>query len=415
MIKALVSDSYEKLNRDLLKVSIELEDKLFWEFEYSSRHLRAHRLSEIDQLLDPLEQILEDLEIYIDPEKDIQTQFLIYVYKLVYFWHRTSIKDGFFDIRFEDSLPASAEIISSLTREGLAIIKKLHELSLDYGFFALELCGEPTDMRQVIIALTENESSSVRMPQPLFIFPKKEDTIAGVEIFTTELKPVTSQDWGIAIYANIEDKLDFINKKIDELWDQEGKNSIGKESTYQIAFFIDQKTCKSKSHTKDVIKLQIENFSQYLSGEMIANLCSPISERLEITKEVKKERRLLASKINIMRATGDLINKSWDRKTGNMRRAIGLLLWDVDSYRNNIERGTKKRLIDTLIDELPDKTFDLYHKLYNKHCDSEQNLQFKDQQKTREVIERELYRDIELAKHCISDRKVHLSAHIRKN
>jgi hypothetical protein len=405
MIKPIKSKTNKEIIDELLETNKKFNSNSFWESQYANRHVHKFKIPEIDPLIDPLDSILEKLlkkiGVMVSAQESINYMFL---YKLIYTWHRLSINDGFRDIRFEQELDNFRGLLDLLTTSEANIIRKIHELSYEYGIFILELYRLPNQMGYLLKDLLNKKTRHEELlVKPRFSLPKKDDRLKGIEILIRNFDSNIKINCDIAIYVNDDDKVSHIKQQLKEIWNEPNQHIIGNKSDYEIAFFIVKKDC-TPSNVLNIIKLQIDAFKQYRNGGITPIiLCKDKALSKDMRKEIKTQKKIVSGLNEQLRISDNQINKHWNYEKGNIRRAVGLFLWDEMNSNNTspIEE------IDKLLDNQPKELFELYHTLYNKPCPENPLNNLSTLSSVRETVIRELYCDIELTKRCILDFKLY--------
>ena len=235
------------------------------------------------------------------------------------------------------------------------------------------------------------------------MLPKKDDRIKGVEISTSNFDSNIKINWDIAIYVSNDDKVSHIKQKLKAIWKEPNKHTVGNKNLHEIAFFIAKKDC-SFSYVMNVIKLQIDAFKQY-RHHMPVSLLPFTDKKLsrDMKEEIKKQKKAISSLSEQVRVSGKQINKHWSYEKGNIRRAVGLLLWD--EMNSNTTSAIEE--IEKLFDNQPKELFEVYHTLYNKPCPENIQNNLSSLSSVKETVIRELYCDIKLSERCIYDLEFH--------
>ena len=403
MIKPIKSKSNKEVIEEFLEVESKLNSKLFWESEYASRHVHKFRFHEINPLLSPLVRIFEKLPVKSEISMISSQEFDYVIFMLIYVWHRSFINDGFRDIRFEQELDSYRETFSLLTPNEEHVIKKIHDLSYEYGISILKLCSLPTQMEILLNGLLNKKIKHEEIKETNFLLPKKADRIKGIEISTHDFNSNIKINWDIAIYVNDDDKVSHIKQQLKETWKESNKGTIGNKNDHEIAFFVAKKEC-TPSYVLNIIKLQIEAFKQYRNGVITPIIvCKDKALSKDMRKEIKTQKKIVSGLNEQLRITSNQINKHWSYEKGNIRRAVGLLL--CDEMNRNSSSAIEE--INKLFDSQPAELFEMYYKDYNKPCPENSHSNLSSLSLTRETVVRELYCDIELTKRCILDFKLY--------
>jgi hypothetical protein len=266
-----ISSNMNVLYDRLGSVYKESEDRLFWEFEYSARHVGKYLYNESDQIHIKTSNFIgrhfnTSGNFYHDIEFMCEKSFL-----LIYAWHDIHCKSGFKDMRFADEIDAYKELLLSLPKKETEIIESVHNLSLKYGLLYTELCFPPSYMPQILDIFAGGDLKNLRrqMP-PKYVFLKSDETLQGISVEVNGIITKRKIDWDIAVYLTNSEKMSHISTQLKNAWQTPGSQVIGDESNFQIAFFIDRKSCKSLSHTEDIIRLQIDHLLSFQHVEPVA-------------------------------------------------------------------------------------------------------------------------------------------------
>lgn len=403
-IKSNKSAYNDEVNKELEKAEGKLNNKLFWEYEYANRHVREFQLTDIDPLIDPLDHIYEKFFIRGRGYTEDSQEFKSDMYSLIYAWHRSFVNDGFIDMYFERKLNSSRLILDLLTPNEVNIIKKIHELSHQYGMFILELCRLPTIMDSVLTYLLNNGVKHNSFGKPLFLLPKKDEKIQGVEFSVIGYELKVRKNCDVVFYVNVDDKISHIKQKLKDVWDAINPTALGDINNYNIAFFIERKNC-TISYATNIIKTQIDAYKRYLKTPI-----TPLLHSLENTpsrdmkEAIKKQKKNISSLTEQIKISGKQVNRNWSDEKGNIRRAVGLLIWD-EMKRND---SSAREEIEKLFDSKPKKLFEMYYSRYNMDA-------FSGTVETKDKVIRELYSDIKLTELCIRDAVFYSPYDIKKN
>ena len=107
--------------------------------------------------------------------------------------------------------------------------------------------------------------------------------------------------------------------------------------------------------------------------------------------------------IDGVRLSEGLTSKRWTVEKSNIRRSIGLYLWDTLNLSNAPKKSRKKQ-VQNVIDEIKSENpeiLDLYLGNFNKHNSIEKTTKFGDSAKSLEVVIREMEADYDLTDCCI--------------
>jgi len=404
-IKSDKSAYDDEVNKEFEEADGKRNNRLFWECEYANRHVRKFRLSDIGSLIDPLDHIYERFFIRARGYVEDSQEFKSDMYSLIYAWHRSFVNDGFIDIYFERKINSSRIILDSLTSNEVNIIKKIHELSHEYGILILELCRLPTIMDDVLAYLLNRGVKHNSFDKPLFLLPKKDEEIQGVEFSVIGCKLKIKKKWDVVFYVNVDEKISHIKQKLKEVWNVTTPKALGDINNYKIAFFIERNNC-TISYATNIIKTQIEAYKRYLNTPITPLLHSlENNPSREMKEAIKKQKKNISSLTEQIKISGKQVNRNWSDEKGNIRRAVGLLIWDNMKENGSSAIGEIEKLFDS---QLPKELFEVYYSRYN-------TPHFSGLSSTKDIVIRELYADIKLTERCIRDAKFYSPYDIKIN
>jgi hypothetical protein len=288
----------------------------------------------------------------------------------------------------------------------MAVVSQLHELTYKYGFLITELWLPLISSAELMESfITKNLKIRDLDPIPSLVFTKKGNHPQGIQISTKEYPAEIDEPWDLTVFINENDKLSNIKEKVSGSWPNSGNQVIGNSNNYKIALYVDREKCKI-SNALSTLRFQIDHLDDYTNGLMII----PDSEKLaslekKKAKAQKEMRRRLSSTIDRIRLSEGLISKRWSVDKSNVRRSIGLYLWDQMNIVKP-SRRSRKNLITNLIDKIKyekPEVLDLYLEKFNKYDSPEQTTKFGDSAKSLETVIREMEADCDLTAHCIKN------------
>lgn len=119
----------------------------------------------------------------------------------------------------------------------------------------------------------------------------------------------------------------------------------------------------------------------------------------------KEMRNKLSATVDRIMLSEGMISKRWNIDKSNVRRSVGLYLWDkINTTRT--PGGSRKYFITEVINELKAKTpkfLDLYLGKFNKYNSPEHITKFGDSVESLETVIREMEADYDLTAHCIKN------------
>lgn len=376
--------------------------RLFWECEYANRHVHKFRISDVDLLLDSVDRIYVKFFARESVLPESSEEFKVNMFLLIYAWHRSFVNDGFIDIRFEEDLCNFKRILKLLTPSEERTIRKLHELSYEYGVFILELSRNPSIMADLLGKLLKNE---IKFLEPLYLLPQKKDALHGIEFSVRGLDSNIKINWDVALYVNKDDKISHIKQKLKEVWDTPSQITLGNMKNHKVAFFIERKKC-TISYAANIIKIQMATFKQYENRIPVSFLPYPENKYSRNVKEASKsQKKNISSLTEQIKISGKQVNRNWSDEKGNIRRAVGLLIWDNMKENGSSAMGEIEKLFDS---QLPKELFEVYYSRYN-------TPHFSGLSSTKDIVIRELYADIKLTERCIRDANFYSPYDIKVN
>jgi hypothetical protein len=418
MEKTTSSASYNQLLGTLDESLEEQKHRHLWLFLYSSRHAQPHLYRSnnqkkidlvesnrlIDHTFDLLEKfVAEEHDRGIFDEDRLTAALHEFCFGIAYALHRKVGRDGFFDPRFESQLNRYLGFIDSLTSKEMTVVARLHELTYKYGFPITELwlpLLKSTNLLEIFTTDYQKSKNQV-FSFPSFVFTKKGNHPKGIQISTRHFSPEIDETWDLAIFAGENDKLSHIKPTVRQAWDSEGKQTVGDPKSHAVALYIDRKTC-TISHALSTLRLQIAHLSDYKDGLIFAPTLTLGKYDFRAKKYMHKK---LSEKIDQIRVSEGILSKRWDIEKSNVRRSIGLYLWDkMNIGEDSGSSLTKKSLIVGLIDKLKSpKTLDFYLEKFNKYNSPKETTKFGDTAESLETVIREMEADLYLTECCIKN------------
>jgi hypothetical protein len=413
------SISYSDLRNTLDERLAEQRHRHLWLFLYSNRHAHLELrqphgpkdldVQEPDQLIDDTFLLLEKFSPseswqLLPSSEELAAELYEFCFGITYAFHKRHLADGFIDIRFEEQLAFYDAFIDKLSHDEIAVVSRLHNLTYKYGFLITELWLSLISSEELMEAfIMKNLKIKDLNPIPYFVFHKKGSHPQGIQISTKKYQTEINEPWDMAVFINESDNLSKMKEKISNSWSLPGNQMIGDFNEYKIALYLDRGKCKI-SNALSALRLQIDQINEYTNGLMVF----PESEELaslEINKaKAKKEtRRRLSSTIDRLRLSEGLISKRWSVEKSNVRRSIGLYLWDQMNIIAPLQRSRKNVVID-LIDKIKSEkpeVLDLYLGNFNKYSSPEKTTKFGDSVGSLETVMREMEADYDLTAYCI--------------
>jgi len=419
MEKTSPSMSYSDLRNTLDERLAEQRHRHLWLFLYSNRHahLELRQLhgpkdldgQEPDQLIDDTFLLLEKFSPseswqLLPNSEELAAELYEFCFGITYAFHKRHLADGFIDIRFEEQLAFYDAFIDKLSHDEIAVVSRLHNLTYKYGFLITELWLSLISSEELMEAfIIKNLEIKDLNPIPYFIFNKKGDHPQGIQISTKKYQTEINEPWNMAVFINENDNLSKIKEEISNSWSLPGNQMIGDFNEYKIALYLDRGKCKI-SNALSALRLQIDQINEYTNGLMVFPESEELTSLERNKAKAKKEmRRRLSSTIDRLRLSEGLISKRWSVEKSNVRRSIGLYLWDQMNIIAPLQRS-RKNIITDLIDKIKfekPEILDLYLGNFNKYNSPEQTTKFGDSVGSLETVMREMEADYDLTAYCI--------------
>lgn len=418
------SKTYRDLQNTRDECFAEQKHRDLWLFLYSSRHAQREfrqphgpdnlgvpepsRLVEETSLL--LEKFSPSKSWQISPSSEqLAAELSGFCFGITYAFHKRHFADGFIDILFEEQLALYDAFINKLSSDEEAVVFWLHNLTYKYGFPITELWQTQICSEELMEAfIIKNLKIKDLNPIPFFVFNKKGDHPPGIQISPKKYQAAIYEPWDMAVFINENDKLSKIKEKISNLWPRPGSQVIGDCNEYKIALYIDRGKC-TVSSVLSSLRLQIDQIKEYENGLMVIAESEELASLERSKAKAKKEMsRRLSSTIDRLRLSEGLMSKRWSVEKSNVRRSIGLYLWDQVNTANPYRRGRKSRkshimdLINRIKSEKPE-TLDFYLRKFSQYNSPEKTTKFGDSATSMETVIREMEADYYLTDSCIQN------------
>lgn len=405
---------YEKQN-EFEELLGEQKYRHFWQFLYSSRHaqqkfFQSHEFEEYKRLthgaLDLLKKFhpkaLKSAHSDVESLAELLERFCLGV---TYAFHRNNVEDGFNDIRIEPTVPQYSAFMDSLSQKEMDIVKRLHELTHEYGFPIMQLWLQQhisEDLMNEFISSSEDGHNAL-LPY-FFIFVKKSSHPKGIQISISGYKHDIDDSWDLKIFFCENDKISHIKKSVDEAWDKDGIQTIGGKDNHFFALYIDRNSC-SKNNALSFLDLQNRHLSNYFHSPLISP--SPSTPNTNMPKRIGKSdinnaTKELERQIQSLRKSEDITYRRWNRIKNNIRRSIGLFLWDQNHEESEKSRKSQIRdIIDHLKSNSP-QVLELYLSNYNTPISPKSDITYGDQANAQDTVIRLMEDDYYLTDYCIN-------------
>jgi len=412
---------YTKLLKTLDECLTEQKHRHLWLFLYSNRHarLQLYKPNGIDDIdlheseklihdtLDLLEKFapIELMQILPDGKK-LEALLNEFCFCITYAVHIKNVADGFTDIRFKDLLPTYDAFLDTLSKDEKAVAYKIHELTYKYGFLVTELWSPSIDSTELMeMFIKNNPILNDIYSIPCFVFTKKSNHPKGIQISTNEYKNKIQDPWDLIIFANENDILSKVKKEVVTVWPKPQKQFIGNHKDFEISLYVDREKCKI-SNALSTLRLQINHLNEYKNGPFAILPEKEFSDIERINPKTGKEmRRRLAATIDSIRLSEGLISKRWTVYKSNVRRSIGLYLWDRVNMFNGPHKSRKTHIIELIHKIKPEnpEILNLYLGIFNKYDSGKKTRKFGDLPEYQETVIREMDADYDLTAYCIKN------------
>lgn len=337
-----------------------------------------------------------------------------FINSLVYGYHRKTCSDGFIDLRYEDQLAKYDNPIDRLTQIELNSLKTLHDLTHRFGYLILELYAEPDSsvLWDEFIKLPPEPVFGCSIP-PFYPYPTKNNSLKGIQISSPPYESNIQINWDMAIFYNDKDRLSHIQDKLSKFWELEGEQTIGDSSQYQVALYINREYCK-KTYVLKALKLQVSLLDLRRTG--LLALQPDDLEDLASVKPHTDPKKILPNVIDAFRLSEGLTEKHWKVDKNNIRRTIGIYLWD-EINTPNTSNISRKSLIKATIERLREcnpAVLEHYHSNYNIPISPESSTVIGDQAEVQNSLVREMEADYDLTNFCIENADYFSPSHAKK-
>ena len=399
-------------NIDQLKSLIkESSYRNIWLFSYSSRHeqlrlMEPEKMKESDFIIDEITLLMENYNHMVNLSGDsLQSYFIDFCHGLAYAYHKTTPLVDFVDFFLENRYMGFGDIIACLTPEELKVVHRLHELSYEYGFLITELwlqLPDPKEYADLFTRAYPNEADQNFVYPKTFI--KKDSFSKGLEALLYPHSAEPKKHWDLVVFLR-EDQIDQIDQCISsemkDAWGIEGRQILGDKNNYKIALYIDRKLT-IPSTAIFALKLQVDLLKADSRHQAFRD-----PKNIEGGGKVLKkyEREKLSTALKHLKLTEGLNYKRWPTNTDNIRRAIGLYIWDQFNLIN-VDGASRKAIINDYINHLKAETpevLELYFSKFNEPTSPGSTTTLGDSNKHFQTVVREMEADCDLAAHCIKE------------
>lgn len=407
----------------------------WWLFQYSARHLKiAEEKSEefSGKVSEALKWLLSFHEktskeefsnhnLYFDDLALLERALISQVHKKLGYQEDQDIHNIIAQqkhIVFIEALHVSEGI-----PEGELIeLQMIHSIANRYGFLFSSLTKELDDLENWDVFIAHKDEG-VRKLEKLqdYVFQKKGACPKGFEIIPYGTSETPEKDYNLLIYLNVKKPFSAYKSEITSLWksyEKEldlylephkkalGKNFKGKRKKlvssfdlgetqvvriserYDVAIYVDKRQCSSLDYVLEVSRLQRFWTRMYVGLEKNINLTSKIEQPSD--KEIKEYSLNTRKWKQAVSYSEGLIEKQKNPDIDNIRRTIGLFVWDCSRY-GETRNSVIEELIHSLTDSHPE-ILDVYKNGYASLGGSYEDFN---------VVRLEMHKDVKVADKCI--------------
>jgi len=297
--------------------------------------------------------------------------------------------------------------IDNLSSDEMAVVSKLHKLTYKYGFVITELWESAIDSITLIDAFITNDTKLERIEKfPYYTFNQRRRQSNGIQILTIEYPLELNEPWDLVIFFNKNENFSKIKENIIKLWKNTGNQIVGDPENYKVALYVDRKKCNI-SHLTYTLRLQADQLDDHNKYTMIFDSEEEIVlDKYDIKNNIKAKNKMkknLSSIIDRIRYSENIISKRWSIEKSNVRRSIGLYLWDQMNVAQASPKS-RKDLIRDLIEKIKTdrpEVLEQYMKIFNKYDSLKNTTKFGDYPQHMETVIREMESDYYLTDSCV--------------
>lgn len=362
-------------NSEALKklASIERENvyRDWWRFQYTNRYFKQLLLDDevtnenVDRAFCWLTDTFDRFKspgLYPDKQS---TDYVIGLFEftnsLVYAYHKRTQADGFLDIRYEVLLYEHDYPFAKIPAEDIEFVEYLHRLTIELGYLVLPLDGRPdyTASWEMFID-GEADFDPTTMFAQTFSYPKIGVNPKGIQISTIYNPRKVEGVWDTVIYCSLDDTDSHLKEKVAELWEPGGKHEVGNSEDYDIALFIESDKCTPNSVLM-ALKLQVRWTLITQLGRSVAIVDGKNKSESTDVRPHKKLKKLESDMLEALKLSEGLVEKRKDVEKDNVRRAVGLYLWDEIRWSSKQFKSKESLIKETVRSFEKDKLFVLEH------------------------------------------------------
>lgn len=401
-----------KANKTMKKLASLQREVIYhdwWRFQYTNRHFKQLLLvdegmnEEVDHSFRWLTETFDKFKGTRMYPVEQDTAYLKDLFEftncLVYDYHKRTNSDGYLDLRYEVLLYEYGYPLARIPSEDIEFVEYLHELTLEFGYLVLPLDGQPdyTVSWELFIDKVDDFDPTKKFLQT-YLYPKKGDHPKGIQI-STKYHPREIEDvWDRVIYCSIDDTDSHLKEKVFELWEPMGRREVGDSRDYDIVVFIEGNKCTPSAVLK-ALKLQVRWTLINQLNRSVKVLDEKGDGHFSDVRPHKKLKQLGKDLIEVIRFSEGLTEKQKDVEKDNVRRAIGLYLWD-QLYWSDKQFKSKESLVKDTVRSLEKKSkffvLEYYRSGYEKDI-----RDISEAIKAFNTVVREMQKDLEVTDYCI--------------
>jgi hypothetical protein len=381
--------------------------KDFWLLTYSQRnfYLKYQTPEAADKYCDTVFDSIKKLVVDYCPEFNLDEKIVMdFINSIVYEFHKSNEKDNFSDLLYDVSLYEYGFTLERLTLDEYEFIREIHSLTVEYGFLVLLLISRLDD---TLISDLFIKETFGKKKFPLFPYPKKNTHPNDIQISIAPYKSKISNNWDLLVYCSVNQKLNVLEQQIKNIWGTDHQNQIGDKKTSDFALFIDSTCCTQRKAImvlrgqKKWLEYRDQGGLVYFINEEGSNKTKKVYPRVNSgSSKVIDDPKALLDVINYCE---NLNEKRWPVEINNIRRAIGIILWDQvnsNAFKNKSRRAFIIELIEKLESSRPE-VLKHYHTSYDKKSQPQGNATLGSTHAVRETVIKGMQDDYKLAEYCI--------------
>jgi len=395
--------------QELASLQKEVIYRDWWHFQYTNRYFKQLLLVDegMDENVDQsFRWITETFDKFkgarmYPVEQDIAYLRDLFEFTncLVYGYHKRTHSDGYLDIRYEVLLYEYGYPLAKIPPEDIEFVEYLHQLTLEFGYLVLPLDAQPdyTVSWELFIDKVDDFDPTKNFLQT-YLYPKKGEHPKGIQI-STKYHPRGIEDgWDRVIYCSLDDTDSHLKEMVFELWEPNGRREVGNSIDYDIVLFIEGDKCTPSAVLK-ALKLQVRWTLINQLRRSVKIFDEKGGGKFADVRPHKKLKRLGKELIEIIRFSEGLTEKQKDVETDNVRRAIGLYLWD-QLYWSDKQFKSKASLVKDTVRSLEKKS--KFFVLEHYRSGYEKDLQdVSEAIKAFNTVVREMLKDLDVTDYCV--------------